>query len=223
MIINLEQNSEEWKTWRNNSVGASDSGKLMGSLPFRFGTVTDLWKDKKGLSKDFVYNDAVLHGMASEEEARLFYEKVTGNKITPKCFQLDSYSFITASLDGVTDDLSLNVEIKTPQESSWRYAEKGEIKSYYYSQIQHQMLVTGAKLCHYWVYNVTKGGLLFEVPLNELYVEEILKRTEKFWNEFVLKNECPVPADFGMNDLLSEDHFSDEMNYKFLGSYDLLG
>lgn len=218
IVKNLIQQSQAWHDFRNLGIGGSDCSKLMGTSYLPKSTVTTLWKEKVGLGSDFKMNDAVAHGMKYEEEARLFYEKVVGRKAEPLCFIHDEYNFLRASMDGISEDGAVSVEIKIPQQDNYEKAKKGIIKDYYYSQIQHQLLVTGAEYCDYWVYNIDEGACHFQVPRCEPYMAEILSRSMKFWYDFVVPQLCPVSSDFGINDKKFYDPFiCDGMNYTFLG------
>lgn len=222
-VQKLIQGSKEWHEYRAKGLGGSDSCKLMGSLPFLWGSVTDLWKDKMGLAPDFVMNDAVQFGMDNEDNAREYYEQISGYKVHPDCHIHDEHNFLRASLDGITKDGSLSVEIKVPSDYAWESAKKGIVKDYYYTQMQHQMLVSGSQMSHYWVFRPGEGAVFFEVYRNEEYMEELIVRAKKFWNEFVIPEICPVSRDFGMNDKKATDMFkAGSMETKLMGFYPVI-
>lgn len=71
-----------------------------------------------------------------------------------------------ASLDGVTLDGELIVEIKCPYKGQgsalWQAVEAGEVPEHYRMQAQHQLMVSGAAFAHLWVFD-GKVGLLREI------------------------------------------------------------
>lgn len=223
MINTLEQNTQEWKDWRVNSIGASESMLLMGSLPFRFDNLTNLWKRKIGLQPEKEYNAAMRLGSDNEDIARQSYMRVTGNNVVPVCFS-HSCGYISASFDGYDVEKKISVEIKIPQPKAWEAAKKGKVKDYYYTQIQHHYLASEEdvelEFEHYWVHNEQEGGCLFKVFRNEAYIKELKVRCDRFWNEFILAKKCPVVADFGMDDRKICDPFkAGKMEYEFIGFY----
>ncbi|MCV5216512.1 YqaJ viral recombinase family protein, partial [Escherichia coli] len=68
--------------------------------------------------------------------------------LLPACVESVQYPLMRASLDGLRDN-GEPVELKSPSATVWEdvCAEKATSKAYqlYYPQVQHQLLVTGAK------------------------------------------------------------------------------
>lgn len=191
----LSQSSDEWLLWRNKGIGASEANILAGKN--RWSTVVDLWelKTEKSESK-FEMNAAVQHGIDTEPEARTRFIEATGINMTPKCFEHKEHDFIRASLDGISDDSKLVLEIKCPSALGIHMKTvKGVIPEYYYPQLQHQLFVTGAELGLFWSYVQTMGGFLIEVEPNRPYTDELIAREIKFW-EAVQSDIPPKIGDF---------------------------
>ena len=162
-----------WRTMRN----ASESAAVLGLSPWQ--TPYQLWLAKTGRSEVKV-TAAMQHGTALEPAARLAYEEHTGHVMQPLVLSDAPYS---ASLDGMTFDGSLIVEVKCPfrgQSSElWQQAVAGEVPLHYHCQIQHQLMVSGAELAHFWVFG-DGHGLLVEVKPDTAFMERIKQGWEVF-------------------------------------------
>lgn len=196
--IKLKQDSDQWLAWRDEGIGASESAIIMGALPFKWNDVLELWKLKtKMIESDFEMNEAMAQGKALEPEARKKYTKASGIDMKPKCFNHYEYPFIKASLDGISKDNKRIVEIKCPGLQKFQTAKKGILVDYYYPQIQQQMACTNAEGAHYWVYREKEGGVLIDVPRNDEYIAELVRRAKIFWAG-VEENEPVLPRDLGI-------------------------
>lgn len=196
---------------------------IMGSLPFQYETVLDLWKKKVGLEvKPFVVSQAVQDGMDLEPEARERYTAITGIQVEPRCFTHPHYPFLRASLDGYGISLELErvaVEIKCPMITSFKKALKGQVLDYYYTQIQQQIACSGVVRNDYWVYRKEEGGVLMRAKPNEEYIAEIVRRGQIFWDMVESKKPC-LPRHLGINMQGYSDPFkAGDMSVEFIGIY----
>lgn len=191
----VEQGSDAWHGFRSLGFGGSEANIIAGFDKYQ--NVVDLWEFKSGIrEREDIINDAMQHGIDTEPEARLRFEQATGLKMTPKCFEHPEYSFIRASLDGISDDHQIVLEIKCPSRLGIHMkAVRGTMPEYYYPQIQHQLFVTGAKFACFWSYVQTTGGFLLEIKPNQDYIAELVRREIKLW-EHVQTGVAPDPAEF---------------------------
>ncbi len=191
--IELEQGSDKWHKWRSQGLGASDAAVIMGLT--KYDDLISFWEYKTGLvDRIFVLNDAILNGQILEPKARVEFEKHTGETVFPKCFEHPTDTFIRASLDGITDDLKLILEVKCPSQFFTHYRNRSKIQLYYYSQMQQQLYVTGAEVVCFWSYTLS-GGYMQEVYPDMEFIEELVRRARKFWN-LVERKIKPKPNDF---------------------------
>ena len=107
-IVQLVQGSEAWHAHRRGLRNASETPAVLGISPWV--TPYQLWLLKTGRAEPTV-NAAMRNGTALEPLARHAYEVETGNVMQPLVLQDGLYS---ASLDGMTLDGDLIVEIKVP-------------------------------------------------------------------------------------------------------------
>ncbi len=194
-VFNLEQSSPEWHVFRSKGFGASEANIVAGKS--KWDSVIDLWASKTGkVTKEFIMNAAIQHGIDTEPEAREQFIKATDINMTPKCFVSNEFDFIRASLDGISDDHNIILEVKCPSALGIHMKTvRGTIPDYYYPQLQHQLFVAGAKLGCFWSYVQTMGGFMLEIKPNPEYIKELVRRERKLWN-CVLNNTEPIISDY---------------------------
>lgn len=156
-IVHLAQGSPEWLAYRQSRRNASESAAVLGQSPWL--TPYQLWLVKTGRTETRVTH-AMQRGTDLEPLARAAYEDQTGLVMQPLVLEADGYS---ASLDGMTLDGDLVLEIKCPLRGSrsdlWQDVQSGQVPAYYGIQVQHQLMVSGAVLAHLWVFDGSKGIL----------------------------------------------------------------
>jgi putative phage-type endonuclease len=153
-------------------------------------TPYQLWLQKTGRAKSEM-NAAMARGTQLEPQARIAYEALAGQIMQPLVLVAGDYS---ASLDGLTFDGSLIVEIKCPYKGKasnlWQAVETGEIPAYYQWQIQHQLVVSGTTQAHLYVFD-GKDGLLLEVAKFADAEARIHAAWEAFWPS--MTSDTPPP------------------------------
>jgi predicted phage-related endonuclease len=138
----------------------------------------------------------MARGTALEPRARDHYERLTGAVMQPLVLVDGEYS---ASLDGMSFDGSLAVEIKVPVKGKastlWRQVGSGEVPEHYGWQIEHQLMVCGARSAHLFVYDGdTDSGLIHEVkPQPERW--EAIRTAWDIFMDHVFKDTPPPLAD----------------------------
>lgn len=185
-ILKLEQGSAAWLAYRQSQRNASETPAVMGISPWV--TPYQLWLIKTGRSRQEV-TPAMAHGTRLEPQARAAYEDQTGQIMQPLVLQDGLYS---ASLDGITLEGELIVEIKCPfrgrQSDLWREVSAGQVPRHYMAQIQHQLMVSDATTAHLWVY-VEEEGLLVSIQRDEVMMASIRKAWDAFQPH--LDNDTP--------------------------------
>jgi putative phage-type endonuclease len=143
--VKLEQGTPQWLAWREAGIGSSDAASLLGM----FGGI----KKKKYGRGNKRENWAMARGRELEPHARIKFIEKTGIWIRPSCWEHATYPFLRASLDGLSDNNDLIVEIKCPSMETHLEAVQGIVKPYYEIQVNHQMLVLGHRSAIYWSFN----------------------------------------------------------------------
>lgn len=161
-IVKLVQGSPEWHAHRAKYRNASETPAVLGVSPWV--TPYQLWLLRTGRTQPEV-NAAMHHGTQLEPAARDAYEQLTGHVMQPLVLVEGQYS---ASLDGITLDGELILEIKCPVKGRdselWKAAVGGNIPEHYRWQVQHQLMVAGADLAHLYVFDGKEGVLVEQRP-----------------------------------------------------------
>ena len=195
IIVDFEQGSEQWKSWRRNGIGASDAPVIQEVSPFK--TLLQLWEEKiEGTEQ--IQNMAMRRGTEKEADIRLEMSKEYYSAYQPVCMQSKDHEWMIASLDGwdAYADYPI-IEIKCPSDATHEFAVNGEIPECYFPQLQHQMAVAGVDICLYVSYNTSyPNHMLATVPCKkeEWYCKALIEREYRFW-ESVVNFDPPAPTD----------------------------
>ena len=191
--VKLVQGTPEWHAHRANYRNASETAAVMGDSPWQ--TPYQLWSLRTGRARQVV-TPAMARGTALEPQARLAYEALTGQVMQPLVLVEGDYS---ASLDGLTFDRRLVVEIKCPvkgQDSTlWKAVASGEVPEHYGWQIEHQLMVSGAALAHLYVFDGSDGLLLEVEPQPERW-----PAIQQAWDAFMRFIETDTPPELTERD-----------------------
>jgi putative phage-type endonuclease len=177
-IVQLQQGSPEWLEHRKRYRNASETPAVLGVSPWV--TPYQLWMLRTGRAKASV-NAAMARGSELEPAARAAYEALTGLVMQPLVLVDGQYS---ASLDGMTLDGSLILEIKCPVKGQaselWARVQAGELPEHYAWQVEHQLMVSGAARAHVYVFDGANGVLLERLPAPSRWA-----RIQAAWDEFM--------------------------------------
>ena len=210
-IIDLEQNTAEWSAWRSKHLGASDASIVAAyflpeTAEWPYGSwpgadLYRLWRQKTGRSQakenadrsTETYTDPRVHGHKMQQSVLEWYMGQRKILVVPMCVEHDQLKFAAASLDGITEDQSLIVEVKAPTEpETWEIAKAGRVPPQYIAQVQHQLFVTGAELCHFVVW-YRGQGVWVDVKRNEGFIAELTNHEAEFWS-WVERGVFPLPT-----------------------------
>jgi len=181
-IVPLQQGTPEWHEWRHKGIGASDARAAMAK-PGKSRAKLLAEKRASEPPDDSFTTVAMDIGTELEPEARRLYNERHQANVRPVCVQSDRYPWLRASLDGLSDDGQLVVEIKcgawVHQQASKRFPVQ------YKAQVQHILAVTGLPSLDFWCYwpESPKPEILLSVPRDEAYIERLLGAEQKFWDE----------------------------------------
>ena len=179
---------ESWLEWRKKGLGASDAPTVMGVSPWS--TPYKLWCEKLSTeSPEDNGNWATQRGNDLEPIARARYELQAGLEFPATLATHKDYDFLRASLDGFNGAENIILEIKCPGSADHATALDGKVPEKYYPQLQHQLLVTGAKECHYVSYDGSDSLALVVVKPDLDYICGLVLELTKFWN--LVKTKTP--------------------------------
>lgn len=212
----LAQGTQEWLEWRKNAVTATAAAATVGAhFVSKWGDrraqdVKELWTEKVSRKEaDQPENEAMKWGKDNEKHARRLYEELFDWPVPDVCVLHDQYDHVRASLDGLRADDDLVVEIKccgranhakllaisNLEDPLERQSQFSRDFYYYRYQVLYQLLITGARCCHFVGYNPKDFTGHEQLAVIELYPEpaeqeKLLKRVNEFW-DFVVRREQP--------------------------------
>jgi len=199
-IIDLEQGTKEWLSWRKTVITATDCPAILGSSPWV--TPFKCWQKKLGLMPEQKGNNAMERGKRLEPIIRDRFIKKFGMNMTPLVVESSEYEFLGASLDGISDCKKYILEIKTGGQDLYRMAMQGFLPLYYLDQIQHQLLVTGAKKCFYQVGSEDEEkDIVIEVLPDPTFKNRFLPKARSFWKGVAFFESPPLTdSDYKIRD-----------------------
>ena len=180
----LIQGTPEWLEFRRTMIMASDSPIIMGVSPWK--TPLQLYHEKvDGVVS--LKSSSMQRGHDLEDEAREFFEKLTGHFIAPKVI-IDTDGWLGASLDGINDE-GILVEIKCVNKKDHEMALDGKIPEKYYPQLQHQMYVCRLPQMFYFSYspNHKETWAIVKVKRDIEYIAKLMGKLHKFYQCIVNK------------------------------------
>lgn len=188
----FQQGTTAWLAWRRGGIGASDAPAIMGVSPWM--DLETLWLDKTGRRRGGFSNHAMRRGQRLEPEARALYTRITRVSVEPVCLEHGAHPWMRGSLDGISADGSVVLEVKCPGATDHAVARRGGVPAKYVPQLQHLLAVSGARVCHYWSYRDGEGTLI-EVAPDPDYIRGLVERERDFW-QHVLDDRRPQPRPF---------------------------
>lgn len=178
-IIQIEQGTPEWHTYRASHANASEAGCIMGCSPWKPQTWLQLWRIKTG--KDVIETNAAMRrGLEREPITRQFACDLFATNFQPAVVEGGIFS---ASLDGINNDGDSILEIKNPgpKSKTWAAIKDGIIEPHYQAQVQHQLYVSLAGVCFFVVDNGVDQPLFIEVHPDPEYQELLINTWNRFW------------------------------------------
>jgi putative phage-type endonuclease len=184
-IIDLEQNSEPWHRFRQTHIGASDAAIIMGKSKWK--DEYTLYLEKCGFQTPPPMNQYMQRCHDLEQAARDVANHVLKQDFVPMVLESAEFPFLSCSLDGFNAQRDVILEIKCNGGINHRSALEGVIPIYYVIQMQHQLMISGARYCTYFSYNPehkTPWAIINLQPLEEMQ-REILAKEQTFWHHIL--------------------------------------
>ena len=178
-VIELEQRTDAWREWRHDGIGASDAPIIMGENPWK--NVSGLLSLKQGPACDPGRNAAMNFGEECEADALGSYIQKKGIAVAPLCLESKERPWMRASLDGISDDCSVVVEIKCGLSIYRKVSQYKMVPTYYNGQLQHILALTGLPSLDFWCYLPNRPGLLVKIRRDDSYIKRLITAETEFW------------------------------------------
>ena len=198
----LFMQDDKWRKGRQNSIGASDAAAVMGISPWK--TEAQLWDEKaNGKTLDF-HNADTVRGHRSENHILELYGIETERKIFSGeriMLMSNHIPFMSCTLDGIdfTDENNpIVIEVKSVKFSHGEWSDD-KIPNYYFTQLLHQLAVTGWNEAVLLVRFARNEGWesaserLYHVKREDVQdqIDKLVRKERKFWNEYVVNKKRP--------------------------------
>jgi putative phage-type endonuclease len=188
-VIPLEQGTSAWHEFRAMHIMGTDVSCILGSNPWK--SKLQLWEEKLGFRQPQPLNDAMRRGQELEPLARKLAFELINVNFEPMVIESSKHPWLAVSLDGISELGNHILEIKCPKEATHLEAIQSCYPSYYYDQIQTQLLVTRAEICYYFSYRPEykeKPYAIIEVYPDPEKHEQIIKTGYDFYRDMCLMN-----------------------------------
>ena len=179
---------EEWLKLRMEALGGSDAAAVLGLNQYK--SAYALWAEKTGkvIPEDISDKETVRLGNDLEQYVAERFMETTGKKVHRCNFILknDAYPFAHANPDRIVVGENAGLEIKTS--SSWEIAEQlrhDEIPPYWYCQMVHYMMVTGAERWYLGALVFGVGFFHMTVERNQAEIDALAAAEGEFWAKVV--------------------------------------
>src|SRR3954471_42433 len=171
--------TEKVGTDRLSYLGGSDARTILGNDE---DAVQRLWQEKRGElePEDLSGNLLVQFGSATEELNRRWFERETGHSIgaVQRFVRHPKLEWMGATLDGIVPDDGAVFEAKFML--PWNFAEDVAADKHM-AQLQHNMLVTGARRAYLSILTGGAKWVYMEVEADPVYQTVLLQVERIFW------------------------------------------
>lgn len=198
----LHPDEDAWRQARQSSIGASDAAAVMGISPWK--TEAQLWDEKaNGKMLDF-HNSDTVRGHRSESHILELYGIETGRKIFSgeRIMLMSNHNwFMSCTLDGIdftNEDNPIVIEVKSVKFSHGEWSDD-KIPDYYFTQLLHQLAVTGWNEAILLVRFTRNEGWesaserMYHVKREDVQdqIDKLVRKESKFWYEYVVNKKRP--------------------------------
>lgn len=211
--IVIPHQTQEWYDFRLNGIGASECASILGLSEYK--SQLEVYHEKIGMKPQWQEPNApTFWGTLLEEtvaEAWKYYDGMENDayvqnhhnkQIIRQCKNVRGYivnpkfPWLFASLDrvinknqptliGTTLTEECPLEIKTANQAQLRKWESG-LPIAYNAQAHQQMIVTETDYSEIAIFDNYRKFEVYPIPRNVTFANEILEKTEQFWNERVI-------------------------------------
>lgn len=177
MRLPIEQGTPEWLKLRTQKVTATDAGVITGDNEYQ--TPYKLWAEKMSLSPPVHETERMREGKRLEPFALAEFTKQTGIHASPAVVVCDARPWQMASLDGLSDDNKVMVEIKCGPKTC-DLARQGIIEPMYRAQLQHQMCVMSLQMVYFFTFDGLSSKII-EVERDDSFIADMITKEHEFY------------------------------------------
>ncbi|MDP2662100.1 MAG: YqaJ viral recombinase family protein [Dehalococcoidia bacterium] len=195
-ILCRQSDKQRWLELHNTGIGASEIAAVLGEHPYQ--SNLRVWGEKATLlqARDLSDREPVYWGLVLEPVVAREFKKRTGLPVRKagQLFRSRLHPWAITTLDYWTQgpDGRWNIPVQVKTTASWMldYWTEGA-PGFVQTQVQHEMLVTGAPYAHVVVLAGGQRFLRDEIKRDEAKLAQIVKGGGEFW-ELVQRGEAPI-------------------------------
>lgn len=185
--INIEQGSDEWHKFRSDKVGASDVPSIL-EVKNSYNTRTELLTQKiTGVQEKVSSFVQSMMDAGKEWEPKVLdaVKEHLGAEVFPAVVQSTINEQFIASLDGLSADGKLAVEIKSTSSSKlWKSIESGIVPEHYQIQMDWQAYILGIDQVLLAVVHTKSGEIrTIEYDVNKKNQKKMVGEVELFLSD----------------------------------------
>ncbi len=196
-MSSVEQDARAaWLEERKKGIGGSDAPAVCNVDPWR--DALAIWSQKVGLveAEDLSGNEAVEAGLALETTIGTWYGQKFGRKVTlAKPYTIRRHpvhTFMCATLDATEDRDGELVVVQIKNTSYPAEAWEEQLPMHYEIQLQHEMIVAGAKRGVLVALHRGQNLRAYERELTQEAADRLIEIEREFWA--LVESETPPPA-----------------------------
>ena len=183
-VLELEQGSDAWKLKRFEHCTASQVPVLFDQSPYQ--TRLGLFEEKRSKREaDVSHSKQALFNIGHKAEiaGRDWIEAHLGIKVSPAVLLSTECPDLLASLDGFNAEKRIVFEAKYVGRDALHELKKGKLKAHHESQVQAQLLASGAEKCVYFAMDPEGDAAVIDVYPNLDYAKDIAAAVTKFMKD----------------------------------------
>lgn len=186
----------EWLKQRQEGIGGSDAGAIMGVNNWKgaFEVYIEKTEELTELTEITEVSEAGYWGTTLEEIVAKEFAIRTGKRVRRdnKHIVHKDYPFMVANIDRRVVGENAILECTTANRFLAKEWENDEIPPSYLVQCQHYLEVTGADICYIAVLIGGQKFVFKEIQRDEEIIAMIIEEEKDFWNNCVLKRVPPL-------------------------------
>lgn len=183
---------KEWLEYRKKGIGSSDAPIIHGESPYK--NIYDLYLDKTTPVSDKDHEESFIQAKGHELEIviRKKWAIIAALELGIESewlpLNVAEDKVMRASLDGYDIPSNTIAEFKFQGKKAHEEVKKGFIPLHYWIQVQHQLLVSGAKKAYLVSYNDELDTVNYrEILPDRDFFNEHIKKCREFWEEVTTK------------------------------------
>lgn len=174
---------EEWLKIRQNYIGGSEAGAVVGLNPYE--SAYHLWSVKTGQIPAFEGNLTTEVGAYLEEFVAKQFEEATGKKVKRHNATMvnEDYPFACANVDRLVVGEKALLEIKTTNSiPAMKQIRGNEFPEQWYCQMTHYLAVSGLDRAYLCVLVNCREIKTFTLERDEAEIAALMDAERSFWN-----------------------------------------